>query len=128
MQKKYLGQLGEQIAVRYLSQRGYHILERNYHCHWGELDIVAEKEQRLYFVEVKTRTSLSHGRPEEALTYYKRRAFFRAVQIYLRDRGLSDYSWQLDVLAILLEAARSRAQIRHIPNISIDTKRGYSVR
>jgi len=58
--------VGEIIACRYLQKQGFTIIETNFYTKWGEIDIVAHRKQRWHFVEVKTRTSLNYGRPEEA--------------------------------------------------------------
>ena len=63
-----LGQQGEQIAVQYLKAHGYKILERNYRCRVGEVDIIAEDQGDLVFVEVKARSSKVFGNPAEAVT------------------------------------------------------------
>jgi putative endonuclease len=68
-----LGRTGEHLAAEALTSTGYHILERNFRCRHGEIDLVAEDEHDLVFVEVKARRGTSYGRPEDALTFYKRR-------------------------------------------------------
>ena len=60
---KEIGKLGEEIATQYLRNKGYKILDRNFMCRQGEIDIVAHTKKELVFVEVKTRTNLSYGRP-----------------------------------------------------------------
>ena len=67
-----LGRTGERLAAEALISKGYHILERNFRCRQGEIDLVAEDEQDLIFVEVKARRGVSFGLPEDALTIYKR--------------------------------------------------------
>jgi len=68
---KAVGELGENIAARYLANSGYAILEKNYTCKFGEIDIIAKKGMVIAFVEVKTRTNISCGYPEEAVNKYK---------------------------------------------------------
>ena len=67
-----LGAWGEEKAARFLMDQGYHIIQRNYHSRYGEIDLIAEDEEYLIFVEVKLRRSVSHGLPEEAVTPVKR--------------------------------------------------------
>lgn len=119
MSNQILGQLGEDIAEKYFQQRGYVILGRNFQCKWGEIDLIVVKNQCIVFVEVKTRTDLRFGRPEEAVKYHKRKALSRAIYIYLQQTQANYFKFQLDLLAILLNLKKHRAQIRHIPNISI---------
>ena len=68
---RYYGNIGESFAVKLLSKKGFRILEKNFRSRLGEIDIVALKHQRIYFVEVKTRQSFKFGRPEEAVTRSK---------------------------------------------------------
>ncbi|MFL5653068.1 MAG: YraN family protein, partial [Ktedonobacteraceae bacterium] len=67
-----LGRTGERLAAEELARRGYRILEQNFRCSHGEIDLVAEDEHDLIFVEVKTRRGNKYGLPEEAVTYRKR--------------------------------------------------------
>ena len=69
--KKRLGKWGEQFAARYLQQHGFYILAQNFHSSLGEVDIVAEDQNCLVLVEVKTRQSLNYGSPAEAVTFQK---------------------------------------------------------
>ena len=123
-----LGNKGEEIALKYLQQKNYQIIEQNFSCKWGEIDLIALKNNKLYFIEVKTRTSLKKGRPEEAINRRKFQSLTRTVHIYLNKYQLHTHPWQVDVLAILLDNAARRAKIKHIPNVYIDTTWGYKVR
>jgi putative endonuclease len=76
-----LGRTGENLAAEALTKTGYHILERNFRCRHGEIDLVAENGHDLIFVEVKARRGTSYGRPEDALTFYKRRKL-EEIRIY----------------------------------------------
>jgi putative endonuclease len=91
---------GEAEAARYLRGLGWEILETNWHCRYGELDLIASAGEALVFVEVKTRRSKSFGLPEEALTPAKRRRILRAAWTYLDERGLTPSAWRVDVIAI----------------------------
>ena len=67
--KKALGQEGEKIAIKYLQRLGYTIIEENFRCKSGEIDIIAKEDNEIIFIEVKTRTSNRYGEPIEAKTY-----------------------------------------------------------
>jgi putative endonuclease len=78
-----LGRTGERLAAEALMKKGYHILERNFRRRHGEIDLVAEDEQDLIFVEVRARRGTSYGLPEDALTLYKRRKLQEVASYYL---------------------------------------------
>ncbi|RBP99993.1 YraN family protein [Bifidobacterium xylocopae] len=85
---KRLGALGEEYVTRWLQCMGWRILDRNWSCRFGELDIVAlDQEKRLVFVEVKTRRSRTYGRPEEAVAAGKRLRLRRAAILWLKANG-----------------------------------------
>lgn len=81
---KELGQLGEELACRFLMDQGYRILERNYRCPCGEIDIIAELHDTLRFIEVKTRSEAGEFAPEDAVDEEKRRHIRRVARHYLR--------------------------------------------
>lgn len=119
MQKynQYLGKIGETIALRYLQNNHFEIVEQNYYTRWGEADIIALKNNIIHFVEVKTRTSLNYGRPEEAFTKYKYIKAKRAALIYLREKNLQNKKYQIDVLAIVYNSEKNQAQVRFFSNV-----------
>ncbi|MBS1897754.1 MAG: YraN family protein [Actinobacteria bacterium] len=82
--KDELGRAGEDRAVAYLIGHGYAILDRNWRCEQGELDIVARHRDALAFVEVKTRRTLDYGHPFEAIDRPKRRRLWRLAQLWVR--------------------------------------------
>ena len=98
-----LGQRGEQYAAEYLSDRGYAIRARNWRCPVGEIDLVTEKDDRLIFVEVRTRRGDRLGTPEESITPAKRARLIAAAQTYLDEHGQTDRDWRIDVIAIEID-------------------------
>ncbi len=98
--KLSLGQRGEMLAWEYLRKQGYEILHKNYRCKLGEIDIVAKKDKRLCFFEVKTRTSEQFGLPEEAVGTAKQIKLIRLAEWYLKEKKLKDPSVSFNVLAI----------------------------
>lgn len=95
-----IGQFGEGLAANYLEKLGYKIIERNYRIRGGEIDIIAQDNKTLVYIEVKTRSSHSFGYPEEAVTAKKLRFLKRAAQIYCNFKKIRPASERIDVLAI----------------------------
>jgi putative endonuclease len=98
--RQLLGRKGEQMAADALRERGYHIVEHNFRCRYGEIDLIAEEREDLVFVEVKTRRGSAFGLPEEAVTLTKRRKLAQVASYYLDLHAESDRSWRIDVVAI----------------------------
>ena len=115
MNKFLSGRRGEDEAVRFLQENGYRILARNVRAKFGEIDVVARDGATLCFVEIKARSSLRFGLPEEALTADKRRRLVRLAHWYLqRSRSAQVSSFRFDVLALLTDGGRQAARIRLI--------------
>ena len=106
------GASGEERAARYLESRGLAIVERNYRCRSGEVDIVAREGGTTVFVEVKERGGQSHGEGLEAVTFGKRRRIIRAARLYAASRDLSEAPLRFDVVSIDWSGAGAPA-IRH---------------
>lgn len=118
-----LGVLGEELGCRYLRDKGYVIVEKNY-CNAvgrriGEIDIVAQRNGELVFVEVKCRVSDATGDtlPEVAITRQKLRKLERIAQCYLRDRRCLEKSYHFDAVAIMYNESTKKALIRHLEYI-----------
>jgi len=114
---KTLGDLGEKIAEKYLKDKGYKILDKNFrYSKLGELDIIAEKSNNIFFVEVKTRKKTGPGGflPEDNITYDKQKKLIKLSQIYLLKHPAAA-GWQIDILAIDVYRDNS-SDIRHLEN------------
>lgn len=109
------GRWGESEACGYLKRCGYEILDRNFRCRIGELDIVARQGATLCFVEVKTRSSLCFGLPGEAVNAKKKRHILRAAQYYLVSHCIIDMDIRVDLIELL--QLGEKAYIRHTENI-----------
>ncbi len=109
-----LGKWGEDTAARFLKDKGYLILETNYRCRWGEIDIVAVDEGQIVFVEVRTRKGNAFGTPEESITHAKRRRMVVTAQTYLRERGQEGLDWRVDLVAIRLGSRQRLESVEHI--------------
>jgi putative endonuclease len=107
-----LGRTGERLAAEKLERCGYHILERNFRCPHGEIDLIAEQQQELVFVEVKTRRGTAYGRPEEAVTVRKQRKIVQVALYYLDIHACSERSWRVDVVAVQMSVSGKLEEIR----------------
>lgn len=114
-----LGFLTENLACRYLEKKGYRLVEVNYRKPWGEIDIIAEKEGIVVFVEVKANRKIIIGfEPELRADYSKIHKVVRTAKTYLVDKKYpEDQEWQVDVISISLDEPRDIAKIRHYKNI-----------
>lgn len=113
-----LGKIGEDLAVEYLINKGYHILERNWRSGHKEIDIIALDGDTLVAVEVKTRKTDSFGEPEIAVGVEKQRMMIYAIEAYVRYRNL-DFEIRFDVISILI--TNHGTQIEHIEDAFIVT-------
>lgn len=128
------GEIGENIAVKFLMKQGFSILDRNYTKKWGEIDIVAEKANKIYFVEVKSvsRETLNtfipksyndsderyQHRPEDNMHPWKLKRLSRTIQTYLLSERIPDEKeWQVDLLVIYLCQKEKKAKIKVVSDI-----------
>jgi putative endonuclease len=110
-----LGASGERLAAGWLEARGYQIIAMNWHCAYGEADLIAERAEELIIVEVKARRGDALGAPEEAVTAAKRRKLIATAQTYLIEHGAEDRAFRIDVIAVQLTPAGRLVEIRHNP-------------
>jgi len=126
MKSKILGKIGENFAEKYLKNKGYEILERNYKNKLGEIDIIAFKKfgkffkkiKTLVFVEVKTGIAGNNQiSPEENVHFWKQKKLIKAVKLYLKEKRINpNMPWQIDVVAVEYDELSNSARIRHIEN------------
>lgn len=113
-----LGKFGENLACYYLRKQGYKILARNFRCHrYGEIDIIAAKNEVLAFIEVKTRSSALYGQPMEAVTAVKQNKIYKCAQYFMQLKGIIYCTPVLsfDVIEIFAKGTMVKA-LRHYPN------------
>ncbi len=103
MYRRNTGILGEKLAQDLLKKRGYRIVETNYRCSRGEIDIIAKHRDFLVFVEVRSKKSLKFGTPEESITQAKKRRIKAAAFHYLRTHEKLPPQWRIDVVAMELD-------------------------
>ena len=114
------GALAEKYASEFLRSRKYQLLALNYRKPWGEIDIIAEKEGVLVFVEVKASSKEIAGfEPELRVNREKLKKIVRAARTYLADKRCEDREWQIDVLAITIDQAKKVAKIKHFKNVEV---------
>ncbi len=125
-----IGSLGENIACKFLSTKGFSIIQKNYRKKWGEIDVIAEKDHVVHFVEVKSvsRTyRLVNGgnpidgfMPEENIHPWKIKRLLRTINSYLSEKHLhdTDIEWQLDALVVVINQEEKKAHVRVIENIT----------
>jgi len=101
--QKNLGKTGEDLALDFLKSHSYFVLEKNFRSKFGEIDIIAEKNHSLYFIEVKTRSNLNHGAPYEAVNKRKIYHIKKAAQYYLLKNKFEAYKLKVAVFSILIE-------------------------
>lgn len=101
--RQSLGHAGEQMARRALEARGLVIVQANYRCAAGEMDLIARAANEWVFVEVKTRRGNRFGTPEEAITRRKQAKLAQVAETYLQAHALADVAWRIDVVAIEMD-------------------------
>lgn len=122
------GEIGENIAVRFLMKHNFTVKDRNYTKKWGEIDIVAEKEGKLYFIEVKSvsRNTLDNVsretgddyHPEDNMHPWKLKRISRTIQTYLLSEKIPDSTeWQVDLLVVFLDLNHKKAKIKVVKDI-----------
>jgi len=128
MNPKQLGNFGENIACYYLKNKGYKILDKNYSRKWiqgpqkGEIDIIAQKDDNIHFIEVKTLTESNRERfsvisPEEKVNFQKQKQLIKITQDWLSEKKVPlESKWQIDAVAIKIDLGLKKAKIRHIQN------------
>jgi putative endonuclease len=107
--KRHSGSGGEDLACAWLERQGYRIVERNWRCRSGEVDIVARHGSVTVFVEVKERRGPAHGLGLEAVTWGKRQRLIRAARLYASAKGLTETNLRFDVVSV------DGREIRHEP-------------
>jgi putative endonuclease len=123
---KQLGAFGEDIACSYLESKGYKIIERNFSCRAGEVDIIGIDGDTIAFIEVKSRTGVSYGNPSEAVGFTKKGRIVKTALFYMTKHSLFDYMCRFDVIEVLTDGSRENTNINLIKNaFEYSGKYGY---
>lgn len=112
--KKDIGNLGENIAENYLIDRGYIILDRNFRCKTGEIDIIAKDGIYISFIEVKTRYGTLYGTPGESVNYLKQYRIYKTAQMYILKKRLNNFNFRFDVIEVILNHINNDFSIKLI--------------
>lgn len=119
-----IGEIGENLAVKFLMKHGFSILDRNYTKKWGEIDIIAEKANKIYFIEVKSvsRITLENlpddYRAEDNMHPWKLKRLSRTIQTYLLHKKIADeIEWQVDLLVVYLDLKTRKARVKVVSDI-----------
>lgn len=123
-EKQKIGETGEEVATKFLMKQGFSIIERNYTKKWGEIDIVAKKGGRVYFVEVKSVTCTTFDnidretiyRPEENMHPWKLKRLARVIQTYMLSHKIES-EWQVDLALVYLNTATRKAKVKVLSDI-----------
>lgn len=111
-----LGRWGENIAQDYLVGKGYSVIERNVRTEFGEIDLIAQREGVIVFVEVKTRSGDGFGHPEEAITHQKAAHMIDSAQAFIQNRTDLPEEWRIDVIAVRRGDSEESPEITHFEN------------
>jgi len=116
MNRQEVGKLGEKEARKFLKKRGYRIRETGFRCHHGEIDIVAQRKDYLVFVEVRTKSNLDFGTPEESITQAKKKKLIALALTYTSTHQNLPPLWRIDVVAVELDDKGKTRRIELIEN------------
>ncbi len=108
MNRQEKGDRGEKLACSALKKKGYHILDKNYRCRYGEIDIVARHKDFLVFIEVRSKTGSSFGSPEESITGRKKQRLISTALDYLSNHDKPDENWRFDFVSVRFDAATGK--------------------
>jgi len=114
-ERKKFGDFGESLAAEFLERKGYKIIERNFRRRFGEIDLIAKKDGKIIFIEVKSRKNRKYGTPEEAITIWKKQRLRNAAFAFLQSHNHHDADFGID--GVFIEAFDGKYVIRHLENI-----------
>jgi len=116
LNRREIGNLGEKLAADFLLKRGFDILEKNFRCAEGEMDIIARLEDTLVFCEVRTKTSRAYGTPEESISDAKAEHLIAVAERYREAHPDLPLSWRIDLVAVELNRAGTCRRVELIEN------------
>ena len=111
-QRQELGKEGEDFAADYLQKQGYEIIDRNFECKQGEIDIIAKDKNEYVFIEVKTRSSALYGLPKEAVDKTKKKHIYRSAEYYVYAKHLESEPIRIDVIEVYKK--QGKFMVHHI--------------
>ncbi|MDP4179127.1 MAG: YraN family protein [Bacillota bacterium] len=114
--KKDIGNYGETLAVNYLLSLGYKLIETNYRCKLGEIDIICSDKEYIVFSEVKTRYSNNFGFPSESVNIKKQYKIYKTAQYYILNKKVFNYNYRFDVIEVILNLDEEKPIINLLTN------------
>lgn len=115
--RQKLGVSGEKMAAEYLKRKGYLIIDKNFRTREGEIDLIAERNKELIFIEVKTRTSFTYGSPEEAVDAKKQQKILAVIDQYWKKKNLNPTEWHLEIITLFYNRRKKQFFLRHLKNL-----------
>lgn len=115
MKNTVAGKFGEDYAAKFLETKGYSIITRNFRIRSAEIDIIAQIDDVIVFVEVKARSDIRHGLPSEAVNFRKQKKIIRAAGVFLQNENFSDCACRFDIVEVYLRGDFVE-EINHIEN------------
>lgn len=112
-----IGEFGEILAKNYLTRHGYKIIDSNVKLSYQELDIVALKDDKIVFIEVKTRVSQFYGPAENAFQFTKLERFRRGMEMYISNKNLYVEEVRADLITVDIDHIKKTAKIKHYKDI-----------
>lgn len=112
------GKIGEELSIKYLQQNGYTIIQRNFECRQGEIDVIAKDKEEIVFIEVKTRASAKYGLPKEAVNQIKKKHIYKSAEFYIFLNKLEGKPVRIDVIEVYKR--QNKFKIKHIKNAIIE--------
>lgn len=119
LQSKRLGVNGEEIASDFLLKNGFTIIQKNFTCRLGEIDIIAQKDQKIHFIEVKTRIGVDKGKPYEAVNFRKLQHIKNTIDYYLLINSIKNSKLSIDVVSIVLARDNSVQRLNLYENVTL---------
>jgi putative endonuclease len=113
--KQFIGKYGEDLSAKYLQDRGYQIIERNWRCNFGEIDLIAKDNNRIVFVEVKTRNGSGYGHPFEAITALKVSRMRKLAAQWCAENKSAGSKVRMDAIAVLIH--NGKVAIEHLKQV-----------
>ena len=113
---KDIGALGEGIAESYLRNLGYKILDKNFRCKCGEIDLIASNKGYICFIEVKTRYGINFGMPAESVSFSKQHKIYKTSEVYIMWKNIINSNFRFDVMEVLLNNGNNDFLVNHIEN------------
>jgi len=111
---KVVGNFGEQCAISFLQKQNYKIIDKNFRCNFGEIDIIGTDKDCLCFIEVKARTTCKYGRPSNAVNYTKRSHLINCAKFYIMKKRLGNYKARFDIVEVFLKNDDNKIEMEEI--------------